>query len=333
MITGIDWKPVIQSSAATGLITGTATWLATSPKFVGLLDKIKRRLGIADWVKDKQKLIDYLKARILSNSGALAKYSKLNAKFLSLTPELRKAFGEDFLARADDNLLRAFDNDVSLVDAWKTIRYCGDPKFEIKAVELAELKNVVKHLDEIVKAGGYKAWKTDGLFSDVVNKPDFLAFRSLYKNNPKISVELADAEWNTFVAKAKSEYGIGKKRNIAKVEFEGQEKLIASGTGYTGQMTGKFIPEEFVQKVNKGEGVFKPTILTRRTDTESIGLEYFASQRGAVAGQKYPEITGEIKIISDLCPCPSCSSIFQQFIEMFPNVEIKIVTSSKLHYD
>ena len=47
---------------------------------------------------------------------------------------------------------------------------------------------------------------------------------------------------------------------------------------------------------------------------------------------KYPEITGEIKIISDLCTCPSCSVIFQQFTEMFPNVEIKIITTNKLHY-
>ncbi len=96
--------------------------------------------------------------------------------------------------------------------------------------------------------------------------------------------------------------------------------------------SGQFIPEDFITKVKNGERVFVPSIATRHLDTESIGLEYFAKQKGAVKGQKYPDVTGEIKVTSDLCPCPSCSAIFQQFSDMFPNVNIKIVTSSKLHY-
>lgn len=324
VLSEIEWKPVIVNSAVNGMITAASTWMVTSPKFEKVASKIKSKFGDY-FVKDTQKFINVLKIYL--------RYNKLGSEFLKLSPEARKTFYEDFIAKTDDNILQAFEDNVALVDAWRIVRYCGDPKFETKAVELAELKNVATHLDEIIKAGGYKVWKTDDLFFDVLSKPDFRAFRSLYKNNPKISVELVDAEWHTFVTQAKSTYNIASKRNIAKVEFQGQQKLIASGTKYTGQMKGKFIPEEFVQKINNGEGVFKPTIWTRRVDTESIGLEYFASQRGAVAGQKYPEVTGEIKIISDLCPCPSCAAIFQQFIEMFPNVEIKIVTSSKLHYD
>lgn len=94
----------------------------------------------------------------------------------------------------------------------------------------------------------------------------------------------------------------------------------------------KFIPKEFIEQVESGQRVFTPSMPTRKLDTESIALEYFAKQKNAKIGMKYPEITGEIKIISDLCPCPSCSVIFQQFTEMFPNVEIKIITTNKLHY-
>jgi len=50
------------------------------------------------------------------------------------------------------------------------------------------------------------------------------------------------------------------------------------------------------------------------------------------AGNKYPNVEGEIKVTSDLCPCPSCSVIFQQFSDMFPSVKIRVVTSPKLHY-
>ena len=96
--------------------------------------------------------------------------------------------------------------------------------------------------------------------------------------------------------------------------------------------SGVFISEEFVLNLKNGERVFTPTITTRSLDTELIGLEYFAKQKGAIKGQKYPEVSGEIKITSDLCPCPSCSAIFQQFRDMFPNVNIKIVTNPKLHY-
>ena len=71
---------------------------------------------------------------------------------------------------------------------------------------------------------------------------------------------------------------------------------------------------------------------TRNFDTEIAGMEYFAKQKGAVKGKIYPDITGEVKITSDLCPCPSCSAVFQQFSQMFPNLKITIVTTNKLHY-
>jgi hypothetical protein len=174
----------------------------------------------------------------------------------------------------------------------------------------------------------------DNLFSSILNEADFQGFRALCKSNSKVTVELTDANWTNFVGQMKSRYGISLDRNLAKIEFNGNTYLIASGKKYSPQMINStdFIPKQFVDDVFAGNKVFDPTISTRHLDTEVIGLEFFAKQNNAVKGQSYPLVTGELKITSDLCPCPSCSAVFQQFSTMFPNVNIKIVTSPKLHY-
>ncbi len=192
------------------------------------------------------------------------------------------------------------------------------------------VKNNSFKIESINNAGD----KIDKLFPEIMDNPDFQGFKILYTNTPKVSVKLAGDEWAEFVANTKSSFGIGRKRNIVKMEFDGKEYLIASGKGYNGQMTGsgKFIPEEFVLDIDKGQRVFEPSISTRHLDTESLGLEYFARLKNAEKGGKYPKVTGKLKIASDLCPCPSCSAIFQQFSDMFPNITIDITTTTKLHY-
>lgn len=191
----------------------------------------------------------------------------------------------------------------------------------------------IKELDGhfgINNAGG----KVDKLFLAIKNHPDFQGFKTLCINNPKVSVKLAGDEWVKFTSEIKTKYVIRADRNLAKMEFEGQEFLIASGKKFNNQMvnSGKFLPKEFVDNVNKGQRVFTPSISTRHLDTESLGLEYFAKLKNAVKGGKYPKVTGKVKITSDLCPCPSCLAIFQQFSDMFPNVTIDITTTTKLHY-
>lgn len=176
--------------------------------------------------------------------------------------------------------------------------------------------------------------KIDDIFSTIKNHPDFQGFKTLCVNNPRVSVRLVDNEWAKFTSEIKTKYVIRADRNLAKMEFEGQEFLIASGKKFNNQMvnSGKFLPKEFVDNVNNGQRVFTPSIATRHLDTESLGLEYFAKLKNAVKGGTYPKVTGKVKMTSDLCPCPSCSAIFQQFSDMFPNVDIEIKTTTKLHY-
>lgn len=58
-------------------------------------------------------------------------------------------------------------------------------------------------------------------------------------------------------------------------------------------------------------------------------LNKLASDLGAVKGGKYPNITGEIKIISENPYCASCTGIIQQFHDMYPNVKLVLIDGAK----
>jgi hypothetical protein len=62
-------------------------------------------------------------------------------------------------------------------------------------------------------------------------------------------------------------------------------------------------PEDFIIKVKNSKRVFESSIATRYLDTESIGFEYFDKQKNAVKDNKYPNVTGEMQVTSDFCPC------------------------------
>ncbi|MFT3737197.1 MAG: deaminase domain-containing protein [Breznakibacter sp.] len=67
----------------------------------------------------------------------------------------------------------------------------------------------------------------------------------------------------------------------------------------------------------------------RITDSEYRMLNKLASDLGAVKGGKYPNITGELKIISENPYCASCSGVIQQFNEMFPNIKLILIDGAK----
>lgn len=46
---------------------------------------------------------------------------------------------------------------------------------------------------------------------------------------------------------------------------------------------------------------------------------------GATRGKKYPNVEGTLKIVSENPYCKSCQGLMQQFSEMFPNIEIKLI--------
>jgi hypothetical protein len=67
----------------------------------------------------------------------------------------------------------------------------------------------------------------------------------------------------------------------------------------------------------------------RNTDSEYKMLNKLAEDLGAVRGGKYPNINGEIKIVSELEYCNSCQGVIQQFNEMFPKIKLILVDGVK----
>jgi|GEM_PF-3041052 len=177
----------------------------------------------------------------------------------------------------------------------------------------------------------------DGMFISIKDEQGFQGFRQFCINDPLTTVTLADASWDAQVAgwKDAKAYNISKGRNMARVIYSWDEYLAASGPGYNSQMTRskKFIPESFYDEIqDDSKRVFTPRTYLKRFDTDIVAMEYYAKQHNATKGGKYPNVVDEITMYTDLIPCPSCSYMFAQFREMFPNVKLHIVTTTKIHY-
>ncbi len=67
----------------------------------------------------------------------------------------------------------------------------------------------------------------------------------------------------------------------------------------------------------------------RNTDSEFKMLNDLASKLGGVAGEKFPDITGTLKVVSENPYCASCRGIIQQFNEMFPNIKLILIDGAK----
>ncbi|AWX44282.1 hypothetical protein HME9304_01282 [Flagellimonas maritima] len=63
----------------------------------------------------------------------------------------------------------------------------------------------------------------------------------------------------------------------------------------------------------------------RNTDSEYKMLNKLADDLGGVKGSSYPNVTGEIKIVSERDYCASCQGVLQQFSEMFPNLKLILI--------
>ncbi|MEB3016039.1 deaminase domain-containing protein [Capnocytophaga ochracea] len=64
-------------------------------------------------------------------------------------------------------------------------------------------------------------------------------------------------------------------------------------------------------------------------DSEYKMLNRLANELGAEKGRVYGKMQGELKIISELEYCKSCTGIIQQFNEMFPNIKLILVDGVK----
>lgn len=99
-----------------------------------------------------------------------------------------------------------------------------------------------------------------------------------------------------------------------------ENKMWRSGNVIEGE------PQIFeAMKVSRNSG----NTWLRNTDSEYKMLNKLADDLGGVSGGKYPNVIGELKIISENPYCASCTGIIQQFNEMYPNVKLILIDGAK----
>lgn len=82
-------------------------------------------------------------------------------------------------------------------------------------------------------------------------------------------------------------------------------------------------------KVDKSGGINTSDSWIRTSDTEYVMLSEIARDLGAKKGKVYPDIQGEIKLVSELPYCMSCQGVIQDFSTMFPNVKVILIDGLK----
>jgi hypothetical protein len=110
--------------------------------------------------------------------------------------------------------------------------------------------------------------------------------------------------------------------NIEKIKFD-RLNIRKSSEKYRGEQ----IFEAY--KVDKDGGINTSGAWLRDRDTEYVMLSEIAKQLGAKKGVIYPEIKGEITIVSELPYCMSCQGVIKDFSKMFPNVKINLIDNLK----
>lgn len=76
--------------------------------------------------------------------------------------------------------------------------------------------------------------------------------------------------------------------------------------------------------VNSDNVIGGPNAFNRAVDTESKILEDIAHQLGYNKFTVDNTIKGNVYLITERAPCPSCLGVIEQFEKMFPNVKVQV---------
>lgn len=67
----------------------------------------------------------------------------------------------------------------------------------------------------------------------------------------------------------------------------------------------------------------------RDVDSEYRMLNNLVHELGAKPGHVYPQVRGNLTIVSEHPYCSSCSNVIQQFQTMFPNIKLTLINGVK----
>ena len=130
-------------------------------------------------------------------------------------------------------------------------------------------------------------------------------------------------------------------RKIA--EHRKSTKMKGGNFGYLdGVLNGKKVDNRIWRSVSKKDILNEPQIFTatevkgsngqtwlRNVDSEYRMLNNLAHELGAKPGHVYPQVRGNLTIVSEHPYCSSCSNVIQQFQTMFPNIKLTLINGVK----
>jgi hypothetical protein len=253
---------------------------------------------------------------------------KPNSDFLKTDFRENYIFKPSFLENVSCPSVSIFEDYAELIQSWKTIKYCGDDELAKLATNVDELTDVSKHVDEINNVG-YSAWKASRPTRLVEGKNIFRASSQEYSLAKKTFKEYREGvlyEQKKLLPSDKFELFREQfsKRNLASVEGRvGTQNYSGTIRRSGDEFDGTQIFDSY--KVDKRGSINTDGAWSREWDTEYVILSEIAQSQGAVKGGKYLDVSGEIKIISELPYCVSCQGVIQDFSNMFPNVNVILI--------
>lgn len=259
----------------------------------------------------------------MSDSWFLSISESLLQKLDNLTLSELKHLEKDF-----DALQGLFKENANFVDSWKILSGTGQGRLVNPLQDVKYIDNYIKtsgasHSNikaAIEAAGGFDKWKrVTKKGDDFANGVDEFLEGFVGTVRRANAEEIAQA--STRIKNHRIEVGNPDRANYGYLEgiVNGQSidnKIIRSSKPKAGE------PEIF--RAIEVEGSNGKSWL-RNTDSEYKMLNKLADDLGGVSGNKYPNITGEIKIISENPYCKSCQGILHQFSEMYPNIKLILV--------
>ena len=121
------------------------------------------------------------------------------------------------------------------------------------------------------------------------------------------------------------------------------KNMKGGNLGYLdGVINGKKVDNKIWRSVSKKDILNEPKIFTateatgsngqtwlRNVDSEYRMLNNLAHELGAKPGHIYPQVRGNLTIVSEHPYCSSCSNVIQQFQTMFPNIKLTLINGVK----
>lgn len=200
---------------------------------------------------------------------------------------------------------------------------------------IEELSLVSKNLDEIKGVGGYVKWKALRPTRLIEEKNILRGSSTEYSIAKKRLKEYHQGELyrieNLGLPKEEKKLLIDELNKRNKAYIEGKIENFSFSHTKVRKSSETFQGEDIFSayKVDKNGGINTPGSWIRNADTEYVMLSEIARDLGAKRGKVYPDIQGEIKLVSELPYCMSCQGVIQDFSTMFPNVKIVLIDNLK----